>query len=392
MTKTKTELGIERATDIEVLERIKDDWNALLENNETKTVELTYEWQTTYWKHFNENSKLFVLIVKEADSIVAVAPLRLTYTKKFGLRVRTLEFIAAKESNYQDFIIGDNKERVLECILNYLISNRKSWDILSLTHIPETSATAHFFLNELDGSLLCRVSSIEKCIFLKLDKTWKEYATNSKARAKIAYRMKRLQRYGEINCSHCSNEEQFRSNLQAFFELHRKRWNPTITPSQFNDDRCCQFYLEISPQLLPKEQVDLFVLSVEKSPVALLYSFLLGRNCLIQLIAYDVEYSKAAPSLVMHELFVKQAFADGIEVIDFGHYYPYKEYWANHFKNRLNIEVYPKRILPCYVYVLTKVIASLRTNLKRIAPLRQFVRYVRRRVRSFGNKSLMDSF
>jgi CelD/BcsL family acetyltransferase involved in cellulose biosynthesis len=385
VTKIETELEIERIRELEALESLKEDWNTLLEKNETKTIELTYEWQITYWKHFNEHSELFVLVVKEAGSIVAIAPLRLTYTKKFGLRIRTLEFIAAKESNYQDFIVGDNGEKILEHIANYLISSRDSWDILDLTHVPETSTTAHFFLNELDDSLLRRVADVEACIFLKVDKTWEEYATNSKkARQKVNYRVRRLTRHGEIDYFHCSSREQICDNLQAFFELHRKRWNPTTTPSQFIDDRLCQFYLEVTPQLLLEGQVDLFVLRLEGSPVALLYSFLFGRNCLIQLVAHDTEYSKSSPSQVMHELFVKQAFADGIKVIDFGYYHPYKEYWADRFKNRVNIQVYPKRISAYYIYILTKVITSLRANLKQVTPLRQFIRYIRRRIRSLS--------
>ena len=96
---------------------------------------------------------------------------------------------------------------------------------------------------------------------------------------------------------HCSSEEQFTSNLHKFFELHRKRWNPTDTPSQFNEERYCRFYMEVSSQLRPKGQTDLFVVSVGESPVALLYSFLFGRTQLLQLIAYDVDYD-GSPSMV----------------------------------------------------------------------------------------------
>jgi CelD/BcsL family acetyltransferase involved in cellulose biosynthesis len=330
--------------------------------------------------HFNEHSELFALVVKQAGSIVAIAPLKLTYVKKFGITIRKLEFIAARESNYQDFIIGNDNEVVLQCILDYLVDNRESWDVLSLAHIPEASTTARFFLTKLNDSLLCRVAGTEKCVFLEVDTTWQEYATNSKkSRAKIDYRMRRLQGFGEISCFHCSSEEQFRSHLLQFFDLHRKRWNQTDTPSQFNDERYCQFYLETIPQLLPKRQIDLFVLEVEEFPVALMYSFLFGCNCLIQLVAYDMELSKAAPSLVMHELFVKQAFANGIRVIDFGHYYPYKEYWADRFKSRLNIEVYPRMVFPYCVYTLVKTRASMRSGLNRIAPLKRFLGYIRHR-------------
>lgn len=393
MAATNSELDIERIHTLEDLEILEEDWNNLLEHNETKTVELTYEWQTTYWKQFHENSELFVLLVRDANSIVAIAPLRLTYTRRFGARIRILEFIAAKESNYEDFIIRGNNRKALECILSYLKSNRKSWDVLSLRHIPETSITAHFLLNNLDGSLLRRIADRAECIFLKINKSWEEYAKGSKkARKKIEYRIRRLRRYGEFDCFHCSTEEQIRSNLLRFFELHHKRWDPTETPSQFNDDRQREFYLEVTPKLLAKGLVDLFVLRLRETPVALIYSFLFGRNRLIQLIAYDTDYSKGAPLQVAHELLVEEAFADGVEVIDFGHYYPYKELWAGCFKNKVSIEIYPKRLLPWCIYALAEIANSLRVNLKRISLLRRFVRYIRRRVRLLGEKHLWDGF
>jgi CelD/BcsL family acetyltransferase involved in cellulose biosynthesis len=378
MTEIRTELEIEKIEEVAALERLKGVWNALLEHNETKTTELTYEWQLTYWKYFAKNSKLFVLVVQQAGSVVAIAPLKLTESRKFGVKTRYLEFMAGMESNYQDFLIGNNNDEVLECILNYFITHKNMWDVLRLRHIPESSTTAHFFLNKPDDSLMSRIVGVEKCIFLKLDKTWEAYtAASKKARNKIAYKTRKLQKLGEINCFHCLQEEQLRANLLKFFELHRKQWNITDTPSQFNDDRYCQFYLDVSLQLLPKRQIDLFVLEVEETPVALLYAFLFAGSCTQQLTAYDIEYAKMSPSLIMHEKFMKEIFADSVEIFDFGHYYPYKELWADCFKDRLNIEVYPRRILSYYVNILTKIDDSLRAKLRQNARLMKFAKYVR---------------
>jgi len=357
MTRIKKELKIEKIDKIEDLEAIKEDWNFILENNETKTVELSYEWQISYWKNFNNNSELFVLVVKDANSIVAIAPLKLTYIRKFGIKVRMLEFIAGNESNYQDFIIRDNNSNILEYISNYLIKKRHLWDVCRLVHLPETSTTVHFFLRQPNRSLLYRICDIQKCIFLKIDNTWEEYDKKfKKARKKIAYRMNKLKRRGEIKYFQCLKEEQFKSNFLKFFELHRIRWNQTRTPSHFNDKRYCKFYLEIIPQLLPKRQICLFVLQLRKIPVAFLYCFLLHRSYIIQLVTYNTAYSNGSPSLVLTELFVKQAFADGIEIIDFGDYFPYKKYWANRFKNKLSIEIYPKRIFPYFIHFFKPLI------------------------------------
>src|SRR5512133_940724 len=118
-----TLLTIEKINNPDTLESIKNVWNALLENNDTKTIELSYEWQISYWKHFNQGSELFVLVIHKAGSIIAISPLKLTVRRVFGIRIRSLEIIGARTSNYQDLVIGENSEDVLVCILDYLIKN-----------------------------------------------------------------------------------------------------------------------------------------------------------------------------------------------------------------------------------------------------------------------------
>jgi CelD/BcsL family acetyltransferase involved in cellulose biosynthesis len=376
-------ITIKRVREIDDLEAIKLDWNALIEKNETKTVELTYEWQMTYWKYFNENAELFVLIVKEAGSILAIAPLKLTSIRVLGIKIRHLEFIAAGTSNYQDFIIGEKSEEVLECILDYLVSLQESWEIFSLRHIPETSTTAHFFLDKLNHYPLCRITGTEKCTFLKIDKSWADYRKSlEKDKHRMARRMRRIEReVGTINLRTSSTEDQFRSDLQELIKLHCKRWNQTDTQSQFIDSRYCRFYLEAGLQLFPKGQLNLFVLEAGETTLAQALCFTMDRCSVGQLIAYDPDYYKFSPVLVLLELYVEESLSNGMDTIDFGTYYPWKELWANHLKERVNLEIYPKRILPSIIYFLTRLYGELRTRLKRNPRILGLVKKLRSRIR-----------
>lgn len=381
MVATKTALEIEKIQSIDILKGLQEGWNVLLGQNQTQTAELTYEWQVSYWNYFHEDSEPFVLVVKEAGSIIGIAPFRLTHKRRLGVRIRYLEFMAARESNYQDFILGHRSEEALECIVNYLRNHSHEWDVLSFWHLPESSTTGHFVLDRFHHGFIPRIASVEKCIFTKIDKTWEEYASASKsARSKVAYRLRKLQKHGAVNAYHCVDEGQFRKNLSIFFDLHRQRWNKTDTPSQFNDDRYCEFYLDAGLQLLAKRQIDLFVLEVGGRPVAMLLAFLFNRVYLQQLTAFEESYSQASPSLVMHELFVQELFEGEIELFDFGHYYPYKEMWASCFKNRLNITIHRRSIAGYYDYFVTRLATAIRTEIKRNTLLTKVAKGIRRRV------------
>jgi CelD/BcsL family acetyltransferase involved in cellulose biosynthesis len=380
----KTSLKVERIHTIDALNTISKEWNALLEQNDTKTIELTYDWQITYWKHFNEDAELFVLLIWEADSLVAISPLKLTNKKVAGLKIRYLELIAAQTSNYQDLIIGKNSEDIIRCIFNYLVLNQGSWDVLSLRHIPEKSTTALFISECLDDFSFRRITEVQKCIYLKLDNTWEEHkkSLGKDRKHRMANRVRRIEReVGKIQLKASVTEEQFHTDLQQFFRLHRKRWNQTSTPSEFMDERYCKFYLEVGIQLFSKGQLGLSVLEAGETTLAQLLFFACGKNYLIQLIAYDPDYYPYSPMLVLQELFVEDTLAKGAEIIDWGTYYSWKELWANQFKNRVNLYLFPKKITPHIIYFFMKNYIVLRTHLRKYPLLFNLIKALRGKLR-----------
>jgi len=377
-------LTVERMDRVEAAEALKARWNDLLEDNAARTIELTYEWQLTYWKHFNDHAELFILVAREGDTVVGIAPLKLTHTWKFGVPIRVLEFIAGQESNYQDFIIAqEHHEAVLEAMLDYLVDHRSSWDTMYLIHIPDVSPTLRVFDALNRPALLYRVDQTKQSIYLNVDKTWEAYVADTEdARSKVTYRTRKLHRQGEVHYFHCEDEEQFAANLEKFFAVHRQRWNSTATPSEFNHKRNRQFYLDIIPQLLPKKQVDLFCIEVDGNPAAYVYSFWFGqhsrpRSMLVQLLVYSDDYHRASPSLVAFDLMLEEIFAAGeIDIVDFGDYFPFKELWADTLKSKVNVQICTKKPHTCYVYALSRFDRFAREQLKKNPHLVRLVRAV----------------
>lgn len=390
-----TGFTVRRIDDVSELAGYRELWNTLLDQNQTQTVELTYEWQICFWKHFNRNARLFVLIVAHQDQVIAIAPLKVTRVRKFGIPLRQLEFIAARESNYQDFIIGDHHAAVYDCIRDYLIQNHHLWDSFVANHVPEASMTVRFLSRQLQAVARHRLAAVERCIFAAVDKSWAAHIADlpKKSRAQISNRKNRLQKKGVVSTHWCGQGEELRQHIETFFDLHRKRWNPTNTPSQFNDARYCAFYREVSPQLMASGQIDLFALLVDDRAVALLYAFKRNRQNLIQLIAYDPDYADASPSTVMHELFMQDVFSGGaFDIVDFGNYHAYKELWANQFKHRLNIELYSRRPKAALALWLTHTEETIRKYLKSIEPLRRFVREAKYKLHFLKRKLINRTF
>jgi CelD/BcsL family acetyltransferase involved in cellulose biosynthesis len=363
------------------LQSLKDDWNGLLAENPTQTIELTWEWQSTYWKHFNEHSRLFVLAAWETGCLVGLAPLLIRDTRRSGLKTRVLEFIASSESNYQDFIYDRDRPDVLHAILNFLLDNNGQWDVFYLRHIPGSSPTADLLSNgSISRLCLLKSESVKKTIHIEINGPWEDYkkSISKSAMWRIRNRTRKLAKIGEISSLHCSNESEFEDYLKKFFELHRKRWNNTDTPSNFNDERYCNFYLDIIPALFPDKKIDLYVLNVGDDQAAMLFTFRNGESSLVQLVVYNPDYSKFSPSLIANHRFVEDAFSNGIKVLDFGDYFTYKETWAREIQEKVSLELYPRKSLRSRLfYYITRFTEPFRDGLKKIGPLRRMIRKIR---------------
>jgi CelD/BcsL family acetyltransferase involved in cellulose biosynthesis len=379
----ESDLTIERISDIASLHALEGVWNTLLKISATKSAELTYEWQMFHWQNFHKDSELFVLIVKRTGSIVAIAPLKLIFINILGLKIRRLEIIAALESNYQDLVIGENDDEILNCIFDYLVGNLKSWDLLSLRHIPETSPTISYLSEKLNRYDLNKLTITDKCIYLHIDKSWEDYKKDlgKNRKHRMANRARRIEReVGPLKLKNCLTNDEFLSEIQIFFELHNKRWNQTDTPSQFMDERYRKFYIEAGVKLFEKGQLGLSVLVAGGKTLSSLIFFTYDKNSLIQLIAYDPDYYPYSPMLVLQEMFVEDSLLKGADEIDWGTYYSWKELWANQIKNRANLEIFSKRLIPYIFYEILKTYRMIKKNLVQNPRVLDFARHLRNRI------------
>ncbi|MFH0960622.1 MAG: hypothetical protein V1897_18195, partial [Pseudomonadota bacterium] len=55
---------------------LKNKWNPVLERSRDDNLFLTWEWLSTYWRHFGKDRKLKILSIEDNNKLIAIAPLR----------------------------------------------------------------------------------------------------------------------------------------------------------------------------------------------------------------------------------------------------------------------------------------------------------------------------
>lgn len=364
----------------ERLAPLRQRWNELLQRSDTPTAELSYEWQTNHWKYFHGDDELFVLVAEDSGRVVGIAPLKRQKIRVNGMALHRLCFIAASESNYQDFITSDRSGMVHARFWQYLRDHRGDWDRLDLENVPTASTTIGHFPGERPERMLRFLRKKTRCLRLTIDRSWDEYLASRPRmhRANLRKGMRKLEEAGPVFFSRVTMEPQILRAMDGMIEFHRTRWNSTPTPSKFNDERMRSFYRDCLVSMSELGLMRLYALSAGNVLSALLAVFTMERTCVLQLGAFNARFERAGPSTLLIGESLKELSQQGFTTVDFGKWYEYKRVWTEEEHEKVTFEVYAgRRLRHLYCYATTALLMGVRESLKRVKWLRSAIQRLR---------------
>ena len=168
-------LTLELITDYNNLESIKEIWNELLRKSRYPAPYLTYQWFKTACECLEKDKKLHIIVVKNEEETIAIAPFLISRYKRLGICINRLCFIRNANTPFQDFILTDKKEESIALILDYLKENSRLWNIVELDEIRNDSDTAELLKKIcLSKGLFYFESFKHNCWYLPIESTWQE--------------------------------------------------------------------------------------------------------------------------------------------------------------------------------------------------------------------------
>lgn len=215
---------------------LKDEWNGLLKRSRFDTIFLTWEWQTTWWRHLGRNrGPLYILAGRDGERLVAIIPL---YLQEDGGKV--LQVVGCIEvSDYLDLIMeAGREEEVYEDFLGWLAGpDAPPWDSVDLCNQPGVSLS-HTRLPELAEAAGYAVEVFQEdvCPIITLPRpgeggvaaAWEAYLEklDKKERHEIRRKLRRLEREApDAEIRFVDGNGQSRADLpaavDAFIGLHR---------------------------------------------------------------------------------------------------------------------------------------------------------------------------
>lgn len=308
-------------------------WNNILSKSRSNNIFLTWEWISTWWKHFGNGRKALLLILKKNDDIVGIAPLMYSRRRFKFLNVGLIEFVGTGLSDYGDFILIKDEKKCIDLIFDFLERVPLKWDLIDLRHIPEESTTVSLIEEVARERKYTLINKKTTCYYIPLNRTWEEYfkKLSKNRRYQLRKMEKQLSNAFSVCIKFAEKTDHLSSFIEAFYNIYSK-WlvERHQLSSLFNEPPHAfkEFLLDVAFNLFEKGWLDVSVLSLNQKPVSAHFDFVYNKSFYYYISGWDLAYSNYGVGNVHLMRLIRRSIDLGVERFDFlrGDE-PYKTMW-----------------------------------------------------------------
>lgn len=363
-----------KVKELNEFESLKNYWNSLLKNSIIdNNIFLTWEWLSTWWKHFEKERKLLILLVEEGNKILAIAPLMLSKYKatRFGPALGKVEFLGVPHSDYNNFIILEKEKDCLRNIIDYLKYEVSGWNWIELREIVESTLTAKL-LQEifLDSSnkLRKKEHACSICPYISLPESFDIFMKelNRKQRQSLNRNLRRLQQSYSVEFK---NYKDFGFSvdeaMRLFFKLNEMRWKERGLPGVFEKEGSAlkDFHLSIAKCFAENGWLGLYFLTLNDDPVSALYGFEYGQKSYGYLTGFDPKYSSHSIGSVSMVFLIEECIKRGFKEFDMLRgAEAYKDHWTNTYRRNFEIRLVRTTPLSMFYEWITRTHSIMRAR------------------------------
>jgi CelD/BcsL family acetyltransferase involved in cellulose biosynthesis len=330
------DLRLAVVTDAGELAKLRNEWSAAATDDPTPNVYLTWEWVHTWWRHFSQGNDLHVIVVRDSEGIVAIAPFQRSRLGIGPWATHVLQRISPEAGDYGGVVLVRRHAEAVGLIVDDLEQAlRDRWvDVVVISRLLDDDP----FLSSLrealagrSGSLVVSEAELDgACLFTDVRDGF-QLATQAK-KHRIARRLQRLgEEHGSVDFDYHSGDD-LDDGLSRLLELHARRWagRESDVRGLLADPVREAFLVEAVRALDGQGWVRLLTLTAGGRLVAAELDFEYRRRLFMFKGAFDPGHGSYGPGQLLFHRVIEDGLAAGVEVVDWGRGdQPYKRRWAN---------------------------------------------------------------
>lgn len=287
-----------------LFEELRESWRDLAIDAPGATPFQTFEWQSTWWKHYGGFREPQFFTLYEGDDLVGLMP----FVRSRG-PWRALRPMGIGPSDYLQPLARPGYEQVMAEKLVQALESTKSFDLIDLHQIRETQWLAR--------SMSSEPGTQATCLVLDLPSTYDAYlATLGKS---LRYDVRKLDKTmfisGRARVESIGPEDVERG-LDVLFDLHKKRWKERHLPGAFLG-KGIAFHREWAAKAAREGWLWLSVLHVDDEPIGAIYAMAFGPTAYYYQAGFDPEKGAVSPGTLLVAASIRRAIEEGKTSFDF---------------------------------------------------------------------------
>jgi len=336
-------LRIQKVTTVEEFRQLATVWDELLDRSAGKTIALTWDWLSAWWEVFGRDRELNILVVRDEDHVIAIAPLLKRTVQRYSfLPFCRLEFLASGEaeaeetcSPYLDFIISKGREpEAVSLIARYLREHDDDWDEILLAAMPAASPNLPLMAqSSVADSLNVQPVSTEPALYLELPDIYADFVDRLSPSLKREIRKdRRVAAAKGYRFRVIDDPGGFQDGFRTLIGLHQSRWTSRGEPVVFGNPRFRRFHELLAERILSKRWLKLFILEVAGEPIAALMAFTFGDRVILYQSGFRAGCRTLFhPGSAVRDMAIEWSIAEGYKEWDFLRTQPgsYKYRWTS---------------------------------------------------------------
>lgn len=336
---------IEIVRNINEFESLESDWNSLLEKSGLGNIFLSFDWLFTWWKHCGRSGALLIIIVKENNTLLGIAPLMLMNV----LGVRQLRFIGRGISDYEDIITSGDKEereRIIRSIFNKL-SELKEWDIFRLERLKQNSPHYAALMNiRMDNFCIYSEKHFDGAPYLETSCDRQLYYSGLSKKFLADTKRQKLRLFKDAKgapVEKISDRDELEKLLEELIAFHISRRKSQDSKSMFEDLAVRGFLKEATLKFFEEGILDFSVIRNNGTIAAMHLGFIYQNKFFYYLPVYNEDFQKYSIGRLLLAELIERSFNEGISEFDFmiGEE-KYKDDWNPKIEPLYRLNIYPR--------------------------------------------------
>ncbi len=306
---------------LENLERYKNTWDAILENNQNNNPFIEYQWVENWWRYLGEDHGIEIIAVESDEKVIAFFPLQ--FSRVFNTTL--VEFIGRAEASYMDIIVSnDNRERAIQYVFDELIMSMPKC-IFNLHGLLSSSPTTNMLNLYLERKKVDFAKFSIVTPYINIQSVDLEPFMNKRRKLHgLDRKEKRLRYLGDIKVRTMIDQDE----IKDVFSLHDKQWKRKIDTSHFKNETYKKLHSSMLSTSDGPMEAKVEGLYLDNQMIAFSYGFLCRGKYHRYMTGYDEDYELYSPGTLLDKELIANSKNKSIQHFDLSPgYEPYKFEW-----------------------------------------------------------------